>query len=456
MGNRNPNSTNYVHTDEPNLLSLHRAMDYDVYGKPVVRIHPNTDLQPNIVAYADNEMLSAYGRLRTSDAFLLGEYRYMYGSGTSVEMNDIVNDGTLAVDYVRVCAIGTVTTNIGSRIVRQTKQYHPYIAGTSTIGMMSFTLNQSKPGLVQQVGMFDDTNGIFLKVDSSGPKIVIRKNAIDIVISQSQWNVDRLNGANDSTNLSGINLDLTKSQLLAIDYQWLGVGRVRVGFVLNGSIHYVHYFNHANLVTEVYTNQPSLPCRWEIFNQSATTSSSQIMMIAAVVYSEGVGQLTGFERSVSTDGTIVPITSTTGQCVLAIKMKNTLVGKQNHAHAVLNKWTLLSTNDCHYKLVIFNDASTLVTPTWQQVPGYSWCDYTKNLTLTANWEINNDYNVLADDFVTGASGSISGATKSTTTNRTCTIYQNYDSTSSQVLAIIAYKLINNADVKASLSWTEIK
>lgn len=38
MGVRNPNSTNYEHPDEPNLLNLHKAMQYNTDGKPEVRI----------------------------------------------------------------------------------------------------------------------------------------------------------------------------------------------------------------------------------------------------------------------------------------------------------------------------------------------------------------------------------------------------------------------------------
>ena len=37
MGVQNPNSTNYEHPDEPNLLNLHKAMAYNNNGEPVVR-----------------------------------------------------------------------------------------------------------------------------------------------------------------------------------------------------------------------------------------------------------------------------------------------------------------------------------------------------------------------------------------------------------------------------------
>ena len=37
MGNRNTNTTNYAHNDEPNLLNLHKALQYDGQGKPALR-----------------------------------------------------------------------------------------------------------------------------------------------------------------------------------------------------------------------------------------------------------------------------------------------------------------------------------------------------------------------------------------------------------------------------------
>lgn len=37
MGVRNDNSTSYVHADEPNLLNIHKAMEYDPTGQPILR-----------------------------------------------------------------------------------------------------------------------------------------------------------------------------------------------------------------------------------------------------------------------------------------------------------------------------------------------------------------------------------------------------------------------------------
>ena len=38
MGVQNPNSTGYVHPDEPNLLNIHKAMTYNAAGEPVFRV----------------------------------------------------------------------------------------------------------------------------------------------------------------------------------------------------------------------------------------------------------------------------------------------------------------------------------------------------------------------------------------------------------------------------------
>ena len=37
-GDRRQNTTNYEHPQETNLLDLHRAMEYDLAGKPQIRV----------------------------------------------------------------------------------------------------------------------------------------------------------------------------------------------------------------------------------------------------------------------------------------------------------------------------------------------------------------------------------------------------------------------------------
>lgn len=406
--------------------------------------------------------LNAFGRLRTSDTRLLGEYRYMYGSGTTIEMIDkIVGSGQLIKDQARNCYLAQVGTDSGATAIRQTKQYHPYISGTTNLALITFVMNAQKTGLSQSVGIFDDLNGFIFRVRDNIAEFVIRKNGVDVeVVPQSQWNGDRLDGSRSKLNQSGVLANFTKAQILAIDYQWLGVGKVRFGFVLGDETVICHTFYHANIVTEAYTFQPSLPVRWEIKNTAVTTSTSNLMMICASVHCENSDYETGFSRSVSTDGTAVSITSansTNGKGILAIRLKSVLEGKPCHALARLKQFTLFSNNDINYKIVILSGSAAIQTASWQDVPGYGWCDYTKDFTLSSTWNSGEDYQVLVDDFVTGGNGSRSGSVVSSTLdNRSASIYQNYDASDSMILAIIGYRLTTDAAVRASLSWIEIK
>lgn len=416
------------------------------------------------ISFDDSPSVTAFSRARTAEARLLLETRYMYGSGTSTEMNDkIVGSGTLVADQPRNCYLGNVTTASGDRVVRQTRQYAPYIAGTSNVGVITFTMNSAKVGLKQSVGLFDDYNGFIFRMNQLVPEFVIRKSGVDNeIVNQTNWNLDKLNGSKNSSNKSGILVDFSKSQILIVDYQWLGVGRVRIGFVIDGNIVYCHEFNHANSITEVYTNQPSLPCRWEIENVSATASASTIMMICAAVYCEGSDSETGFSRSVSTGVNPVSLTSansSNGYGIMAIRLKNTLVGKPNHSLARLKTWSILSNADVQYKIVILPGTAALSNPniTWNSVPGYGWCEYIKDFALNSNWSVANDYAVIMDDFASGAGGNSSGQNAvATLDNRSNAIYQNYDATDSQILAIIGYRLAQDASVKCAMSWSEVK
>ena len=437
---------------------------YEVMMLADINGFPNDTSHPLPVRLGDSDTITAFGRGRVATSRLLGEYRYMYGSGTSIEMNDkLAGAGSVSIDYTKCVAFGTVGTASGDRVVRQTKQYHPYIAGTSNLGYITFTMGSPKANLQQYAGLFDDQNGIFFRMNGTVAEFGIRKNGVDVeVVDQANWNVDNLLGAGpDESNPSGLDIDFTKSQILIIDYQWLGVGRVRVGFSTRKGPVYCHYFNHANIVVEPYTAQPSYPVRWEIKNVGVTASASTLTMICGAVYCEGSESETGFSRSVSTDGNGVLVNSTAangGTGILAVRLKNSLVGKENHALARLKNLALYSNVDVNYKVVILPGNSVIAgTPTWSAVPGYSWCEYTKNFTLATGWQAANNYNVLVDNFVSGGQGSNTGQTGLyDLDNRSNAIYQNYDSTDSQILAIVGFRLGNDATVNASLGWLEVK
>lgn len=414
------------------------------------------------IRYDDSGNLDAFGNLRTSVPRVLSDYRFHYDEGAiTLTENLTTGSGTVTNDFANTQILGSVTTASGDRALVQSKQYHPYISGTSNRCLMTFKMDTPKANVAQMVGLFDDDNGIFFRMNGLTPEMVVRKKGVDNeVVAKTSWNLDRLDGSMNEYNKSGITADFTKCQIFICDYQWLGVGRVRVGFVIDGQVIYVHQFLHANTTTEPYIMQPSLPVRWEITNTGTSASSTTMQFICAGVYVEGAEREIGFSRSVSTDGNVTTINNATdGQCVLAIKLKDTIGAKKNKTFARLKQWDIFASNDVNYKVIIAPNASSIFsnTPAWADIPGYGFTQYVKNPTLKAGWAANVKINVIADGFAAGTTGVGSGSSQITDSFSIAdSIYQNYHSNNSQILAVIGYKLANNSDVKASLRWIEIR
>jgi len=177
-------------------------------------------------------------------------------------------------------------------------------------------------GITTRVGCFDGTgvnyltpnNGIFFESDGT-PSWNIAKNGSTVeTVTQANWNIDPLDG----TGPSGVTLDLTATQILIIDFEWLGVGRVRVGFVIEGLVYYCHYFNHSNdpSFTSVYMSTPNLPLRYDIQGDGANDAGS-LQHICSTIISEGGQQKTGVLRSVDTGST--HIDANTVNLIYAVK-----------------------------------------------------------------------------------------------------------------------------------------
>ena len=82
-------------------------------------------------------------------------------------------------------------------------------------------------------------------------------------VSQSQWNLDMMDG----TGPSAYNLDISKMQMAYIDYTWYGAGFIRFGFRgVNGEIIYCHKMSNNNVNTSAYMRSGNLPGRFEAYN----------------------------------------------------------------------------------------------------------------------------------------------------------------------------------------------
>jgi len=240
----------------------------------------------------------AFGRLRVSNPYTLFDTQARYydhgqfASSTTGTANVVYE----ANSSTYMCNVGS---NSGDNVFRETVKTFPYQPGKSLLVLSTFCMNEKKSNLRQRVGFFSSSNGIFFEVNGNTVNMVIRSSSSGVLVedrvAQINWNGDTLLGTGGSSNPSGIELNTAVDQIWFSDVEWLGVGSVRVGFVINGIYIICHTFNHANIVgnTSTYMTTATLPLRYEITNTGATGSSSMLRQICSSVISEGGFQLSG-------------------------------------------------------------------------------------------------------------------------------------------------------------------
>lgn len=299
----------------------------DIYSKYAVLVKNVDDTSTN---YTGNYNMAsdAFGRMRVSNPLTLFDSSHRYsdnslwstltGGSITASASAVFNQNQGLVD-LRVDALS------GSKVYRETTKVFAYQPGKSLQIFSTFTFNAAKTNLRQRVGYYGTDNGIYLELDDSILYMVERSSVTGSVsstrVAQSQWNVDKLDGAGPS----GLTLDITKAQILFMDIEWLGLGTVRTGFVINGQFVPCHYFNHANIIGTTYITTASLPLRYEIENKSATSSSSVLKQVCSTVISEGGYELRGLQQAIGTAITAPKALATAGTLypVVTVRLKST-------------------------------------------------------------------------------------------------------------------------------------
>jgi hypothetical protein len=244
--------------------------------------------------------VDAFGRLRVSEPLTIFDSKNIMSKNNLFD-ESTANGGTVSYTANKSTVNLNVTEAAGSKTIRQSKRVMSYQPGKSLLIFNTFVMNTLTANLKQKVGLFDANNGIFFTADGTTLKIVRRTYtsgaAVDTEISQSSWNGDTLNG----TGASGFTLNAATSNILFIDIEWLGVGSVRVGFVINGQLITAHTFYNANSLTTVYMQTANLPIRYEIERAGTLTAGTYtLQQICSSCISEGGYQPEGVQQMIGT------------------------------------------------------------------------------------------------------------------------------------------------------------
>jgi hypothetical protein len=336
------------------------------------------------VQYAGGQ-IDAFGRLRVSQPDTVFDSQNRYQADPQFDTSTGTGGSTSFLS--NECSVQlSVTATSGSYAYRQSFRSFPYQPGKSLLVLATFVMNAAKTNLRQRVGYFNTQNGVFFQQNDSTKSFVLRSyvtgTASDArIVNQEDWNGDKLNG----TGPSGITLDTTKAQILFMDFEWLGVGNVRCGFVINGQYVICHTFQNANVISNVYMTTAILPIRYEIENTGATASSSNMKQICSSVMSEG-GYNQVVSESVARRTTQLATIGTTFLPLVSIRLKSTRLG----AVVLPQRVNVLPVTNQNYEVALVKNP-TLTAATWVTTD-FENVEYDVSASATTGGTIvQNDY-----------------------------------------------------------------
>jgi hypothetical protein len=334
--------------------------------------------------------VDAFGRLQVSEPYTLFDSQNRYAADNQF---DVATTGTGSTTYLPNEATVKMEVTAGGvgTVVRQTYRSFPYQPGKGLLVLATFVMDSNQSlNLTQRVGYFNDSNGVFFQRVGGVYSFVLRSSVTGTpsdarTVNQDDWNGDKLDGTGDS----GITLDASKAQILWMDFEWLGVGSVRCGFIINGQYIVCHTFNNANNITNVYMTTAILPMRYEIRTATSAVAASMKSICSSVI-SEGGYEATSIEhvarRINATSGSTI---TTSFYPMVSIRLASTALG----AVVVPSSLNFLPTTADNYELALIKNP-TLTGPSWSAV--------------------SSDVNVESDISATAMTGGIIASSSFTT------------------------------------------
>lgn len=309
-----------------------------------------------------------FGRLKVSQPFTLFDSTHRYSQDGDFDDVVIGSGSTVGIITYQSTATLGIGTTAGCSLIRESKRVFSYQPGKALQVLQTFVMAPTKPNLTQRVGYASSTNGVVLEQQTSAAGIttaywVMRTErsgiSTEIRVPQSEWNIDTYDGVgvgSTSRNSSGHQLDLTKAQIMFTEYEWLGVGAVRCGFVnKDGNFHITHIFNHANTIDSTYMTTATLPVKYEIFNTGITTSPSTLKQICVSIQSNG-----GYEKKQALDvvRTTTSVNVAAGQAFIPLLSIRLAPGREDSV-IIPHEFNVLpdSTNPTTFEVALIKNAT---------------------------------------------------------------------------------------------------
>jgi hypothetical protein len=392
VNGRTVNSTDYDHPTEPNLNDLHKVMEYNALGQPVIRANVNlvgSGEGSGVISSVDSK-----GRLKVQTQQTIFFNTFQYGKETDVWDESTANGATATFDSSVSQIRMAVTNQAGSKVIRQTRNVQRYTPGRTQTVAFAIRLQTPVTGIRRRFGMFDGNDGFFFEdcgtVDANGQPqyacVIINSDGATPTVERiyrSDWNGDKLDG----NGPSGIVADPQAQQLVMIDYEWYGAGSVTFAFVINGLPRVIHTVNNGNRLPRAWCKTPFLPVRLELENLTGVAGTHYMWQGSNSILAEGSVEKLGIAESILTPlaGINMP-SSNTFYPIVSLRLKSTAL-----TGIVLPTYFQASTldnTDIYYKLI----RNATVNGTWVDHPdtnAFTQYNYTSTGAITDGIELSS-------------------------------------------------------------------
>lgn len=377
-----PGPTPYQHPF-PNyqLNDIHQAMDYNSAGEPLLRVAT----YPGATNIAGTD---AFGRARVAQPYTLFDSAFIGADNGKFDTQTTGGALTSFDSYSSTLSM-TVGTASGDQVVRQSYRVFPYQPGKALEIFQTFVMAPTQSNLRQRVGYFTNYNGIYLEQVGSTINLVIRQQTgastyTEDVVTQTDWNGDPLNGS----GASGITLDLSEAQIFYTAIEWLGVGSVFCGFIINGTYILAHTFNHANLTASTYMQSAQQSIRLEITNTGTTTGATMKQICSSVISSGGY-EPESTQRFAGRGLTYYNM-STAGTYYNLVSLRLATDGMAYNKVVYIDALNTLTDSNQNMEWLAILNPTFSAGPTWANVTTFTQST-TSNVTVTGGTVIGTGY-----------------------------------------------------------------
>lgn len=398
------------------------------------------------------EQLDAFGRLRVSNPETIFDSQLQYDTQPLLWVEKLVSGGTVTHLPDESAADLTVPTTSGASVIRQTREFFRYQPGKSQQIFCTGVLGELQANTNKLVGYGETKNGVFFGQDGGGTYVLLRSNSTGSIsdarkVYQADWDTDALDGNGASRKTA----DWTKAQIFTIDLEWLGVGQVRMGVVIEGQLITVHTFKNANTQVTTYMTTANLPARYEITNTAVTAAPATLKQICTQVTTEGgASNLQSFPFSRGANTVAIPNGAANAQMLFAQRHKLTFNGIENRGRFSPLRYEVNATGGTVYSEVHYTPILD-GTETWTSDGPFSIMESSQDV----GQGFTNGF-VIESAAAAAGGGRATGNSESRGLSNRLPFGLDIDGANAVVIGVTFYALTNNVTADISFHWEEVR